>query len=171
MLTAPSSSCEVRTIHRIDDLAGSATDSFLSYGVMSGPCSNRCKSMCGRDRNSGFNANGTTQGETLEPPPRGADAVEGVTKVSGWQCSFGPDVWRRTRESLRGDSRPCNGLGAFATLTYYAQPIAMQAASPVEENLVSLLAFGESGVIARIPEVPQHQGNLLVGQLLRPLAQ
>ncbi len=143
MLTAPSSSCAVRTIHRIDDLAASATDSFLSYGVMSG-----------RDRNGGFNANGTTQGETLEPPPRGADAVEGVTRVSGWQCSFGPDVCRRTRESLRGDSRPCNELGAFATLTYYAQPIAMQAASPVEENLISLLAFGESGVIARIPEVP-----------------
>lgn len=54
-------SCATKTRNHSHDAKNAppaARHCFLTYGVKSGPCSSRCKGMCGRDCNGGFNTNG-----------------------------------------------------------------------------------------------------------------
>lgn len=63
------------------------------------------------------------------------------------------------------------GSTLFALLTYYAQPIALQVASPVEERQVLLLAYGGSGAIGAmvVVLVMGRSWGVPLGGLLCPM--
>lgn len=92
--------------------------------------------------------------------------------MTGGNIPAGPTVGGKSVRAFGAVVALAVGSALFAALTYYAQPIALQVASPAEENLVYLLAFGGSGAIGAVVVVlaAGRWWGIPLGGLLCPMA-